>query len=395
MTETLVVRMLDEHDGLYEWLIPDTAIEPTRGSLTELKETSGQAEVIFLLPAPDVLLLELDLPIKSASKLNKALPFALEDYLADELETYHWVWHRQSTGKLAVAVIAHQCLHRHLQPFDNVGIKLQAVYAETTWLPVEPESLTVALDQQHALLRYGIGQGGGVDLAGLAVLINKWHTEHPNQTRVQLWHTDDISLAWPEAITVESKRVSSLLPLLCARRQPILNLLTGPYQTNSHTRIRWQAWLPAMVLMLLAVLIQYGLAIYHYRQAEQQLTALEAANRQVFSQAFPDIKRIVNLKAQAEQGLAALKKQQGSGGSQFLRLLQSSGEQLIQDPQLHLEAVEFSNDSLNLQLTGNSIAQLEQFKQRLEQKPEMSVHIQSAETGSKGLSAHVQINERH
>jgi general secretion pathway protein L len=131
-----------------------------------------------------------------------------------------------------------------------------------------------------------------------------------------------------------------------------------------------------------------------YRHSQSQLAELEAANQALFQQTFPNIKRIVNIKAQAEQELLALQKQGGGNSSLYLRLLYQSGENLAKDQALQVQALEFTNGILSLHLTGSSIAQIETFKQSMEKTPGIRVNIQSAETGDQGLSAHLDISEQ-
>lgn len=396
MAETFLVRFFDEQGDDCEWLALTVAAQPMHGSAADMADAVKACDAILLLPATQVLLLELELPIAHPRELKKALPFALEEYLAQDVEAYHWVWRKLADGKIAVAAVAHECLTGWLQRFDELGVKLRAVYAETLWLPMDGDTVSIALDRGRAIVRYANG-GGGVDADGLQPLLDPLLTEPPPRLRV--WRTPaGDELRWPENCQenyqIETETVASLLPVLRATANPALDLLTDPYRPCETDGIPWQAWLPAAALVLLAVLVQYGNALNRYGHSQRQLAAQESANRQLFNQAFPDIKRIVNINAQAQQGLAELRKLHGAGGGVFLPLLHAAGVALAQDSGLQPQTLDFANNALNLHLTGGSIAQLEQFKQRLEQNPELQMRIQSAETGSDGWSAHVEITRR-
>lgn len=396
MAEPILARAFDRLDDVYKWseLSENAAIQ--QGGLQQLAQAASHTAVILLLPATEVLLVELNLPITSNRQLKQALPYALEDYLANDVDAYHWVWSKQPGDKVAVAAIAHETMACWLQRFNEAGIELQSVYAETLFVPVREHTVSILLDRNRAVVRFAQWQGGGIDRDFLPFLVAQALENTPSEyTQIQLWHTHPCAdLRWPEKLAVNSIAIPSALSLLRADKKNALNLLSGSYSPNQPGNIRWKTWLPAATLMLVAVLMQYGSAINTYKHSQTQLAELESANRQLFKQTFPQIKRIVNIKAQAEQELLALRKQRGNKGSVYLRLLYRSGQILSQDALLQLQALDFANDVLSLHLTGAGIAQIENFKQLMEKNPGIKVNIQSAETGNNGLSAHLDISEQ-
>ena len=133
MAEPIIVRLINQQDLIVQWLPvkPTGVSEIQQGNLQALAKSIANRSVILLLPASDVLLLAIDLPVKSNNQIKKALPFALEELLADEMETYHLVWHREVKGKLYVAAINQEKFKSCLAGFEEHGIKLDSVYSET------------------------------------------------------------------------------------------------------------------------------------------------------------------------------------------------------------------------------------------------------------------------
>ncbi len=396
MAEPIIVRVFDGIDDCYEWSDFAENAVIRQGKLQELAQAAGNLPVILLLPATEVLLIELSLPIASQRQLQKALPFALEDYLANELETYHWVWSKQPGDKVAIAAIAHEKMAAYRQRFSQVGIKLQGVYAETLFLPVMENTVSVMLDRNRAIVRFSQWYGGGIDQEFLAFFIDNTLKKNAETTlQIQLWHTQPYDeLHGLKQHKVTSVTVPSALSVFRPDKKTELNLLTGLYSPDQSSSIPWKAWIPAIMLIVLAALIQYGNAFVVYQHSQTQLAELENANQQLFRQAFPHIKRIVNIKAQAEQELLARQKHQGNNGSAYLRLLFQSGKMLGQEPLLQLQTVDFVNGVLSLHLTGTRIAQIENFKQLMEKNHGLKITIQSAETDSNGVSAHIDMSEQ-
>ena len=164
MTEQIIARFLNPKDMMLQWLVLDHSDtrEIKQGTLQDLAKTAGKNLVTLLYPASKVLLLDIDLPVKSDKQIKKALPFALEELLADEMETYHLVWHSQVKGKVYVAAINQEKFKSCLAGFKEQGINLASVYPETLYLPYQAGSYSLFMDHQNAILRTGQWQGGGL-----------------------------------------------------------------------------------------------------------------------------------------------------------------------------------------------------------------------------------------
>jgi general secretion pathway protein L len=400
MADQILTRFINQENDAVEWLPINDSIpsEPVQGTLKDLAIFAKNKQVILLLPASDVLFLGVNLPIKSASQINKALPFALEDLLADEIETYHLVWYRQPKDMLYVAVISHDKFQAYLLGFQELGIELTGVYSETLCLPFDDQTCSILIDQQNAILRTGQWLGGGIDVEVLSVWIDKLIAENPELQSLQIWQTSKTKPLLNE-LTINKTHHEIDSPLLlfqmaAAKLGEGFNLLSGSYGRKTTTDLQWKKWLPALVIFGLAAFIQTGIMLKSYWSQKTELAALETQTLALFKQSFPDVKRIVNIKVQAEQQLADLKKQQPGNGSRFIRLLYGTGQILSANSAFQLQQLDFTNDILQLQLTAPEMTQLEQFKQQLENSNELSVKILSAESAQNALEAHLEIREK-
>jgi len=400
MAERILIRLLNQSDGRVEWLLINAETQPEvqQGTLQDLANWVGKRPVIVLLPASDVVLLAVDLPIKSNSQIKKALPFALDELLADDVETYHLVWHRQNKGTILVAALSHDQFKARLALFQDAGIEVERIYPETFCLPNQDQSCSILIDHHHAVLRYRQWLGGGVDRETLLPFVRKLLEENPELQKLQLWDVDD-STEWLRELSVhkEQHKLESSLQLMqtgLAQLGEEFNLLQGPYRRQDTPTWQWQRWLPAFSVVVLAVIVQTGVFLQDYWQQKSQLTALETKTLALFKQTFPEAKRIVNIKAQADQQLAELKKQSSTNGSPFMRLLYQVGEILTANPDYQMQQLDFVNGILQLQLTAPDISQVEQFKQQMESSQSLSVKILSAEAGQKAVEAHLEISEK-
>ncbi|MDX8129430.1 type II secretion system protein GspL [Methylomonas sp. OY6] len=397
MAEKLLVRFGAESADKLEWLSlagPDS--RPTSGTMAELAAAAQGKSVLLLLPAASVLLLQIELAVKTTAQLKKALPFALEDLLAEDVENYHLVWLKQDRDKLAVAAITHDTLAALLTPFREAGLELAAAYPETLCLPYQLGQTTLLLDDSNAILRSAAYLGGGVDAQFLPQLLEKACAEGVDcQTLLLCKASEDIKL--PDGLAIEGLEtvIAKLLPFMASAVELLpaeLNLLSGAYAASSRQVGRWQQWLPAAIILAVALAVQSYALLHTYWQQQAELSEWEAKTQALFKQTFPEVKRIVNVKAQAEQQLAQLRKQHDVIGSGFMRLFYRSGLVLKDTPAVHLKKLNFLNGGLQLHVVAEDIGQLEQFKQQLQSS--MQVKIQSADSGANGVEAQLEIREK-
>ena len=152
--------------------------------------------------------------------------------------------------------------------------------------------------------------------------------------------------------------------------------------------------MPAIGVIIFTVLLQTGFLVNNYWQQQSELAALEAQTLSLFKQTFPEVKRLVNIKVQADQELIELRKNNASSGSLFMRLLYQTGEVLNANLGYKLLKLNFINDQLQVQLTLPDNNQVEQIKQQLESSNRMLVKILSTESDKNGVEVLFEIKQK-
>jgi general secretion pathway protein L len=400
MAEPIIVRLINQQDLIVQWLSakPSWSPEIQQGNLQALAKSIDNSAVILLLPASDVLLLAIDLPVKSNNQIKKALPFALEELMADEMETYHLVWHRQAKGQVYVAAINREKFKACLASFQEYGIKLDSVYSETLCLPYLENSCSLLIEHQNAILRTGQWLGGGIEVEMLPIVLDKIRLDNPNLASLQCWSASEPS-QWlselPFNLTHHTTDPSLLLlESAVTKLTGELNLLTSDFAQKNTQRVPWKKWLPALAIILITALLQTGLFLNSYWQQKTQLASLETQTLSLFKQTFPEVTRIVNIKVQADQQLIDLQKQSTGKGSPFMSLLYQTGQVLSVNPGFEIRQLDYINDSLQVQLIAPTISQVEQVKQQLESSNQLLVKIQSAEANQKGVEVNYEIKQK-
>src|SRR5271168_1925588 len=117
MPQSLLLRLPSPGQEETEWLTLDESGTPTltrqRGPLNLAAAVGRAAKVIVLAPAGQILLAEPELPPGSGAKLARAVPFALEEQLTEDVDQLSFaVGHRRPSGGTPVAVVSLAVMRR-------------------------------------------------------------------------------------------------------------------------------------------------------------------------------------------------------------------------------------------------------------------------------------------
>lgn len=393
MAESILIRLDGRVQGGYQWLAAGVC---AAGSLQQLAQAAQDSPAIVLLPASRVLLAELDLPVKNAAQLRQAVPFALEDKLADEVENYHFVWLRQANQRLAVAALDKQLFADCVTQLQQAGIALQAVYPEVLCLPHQPGECSVLIEDDLAWLRYATWRGGAIEVAALPMLLAGLRAEDDRVQTLVHYAGAEVGEGLAQAgWDYRRQTVDEILPLLATQLPEIaaLNLLTADYLPKPEAGGQTRRWLPALIVLALALALQLAWEVNRNWQWQEQVQAVDQQTQALFQRTFPGIKRIVNPRVQAEQALQEMRKQRQSGDSEFLRALYAVGEQLAGQTALRLSSLNFTDGGgLQLRVQAADEAPIRQFAQAL--PSDWAAHVQQVEKIAQGVEAQIDVKQQ-
>ena len=228
-----------------EWLQPDGGVQ--HGPLTVLAEQAPGARPILIAPGEAVMLHPISAPSRKRSTWARAVPYALEDQLAEDIEALHFVLGSAlDEGRLPVAVIGHDLLRAWLQSCEQGGLIPAAAVPEPLLLPWREGFWSVLLDERRAVVRTGRWQGFATERETLALWLTEALSE-AGETKPQglrIWGEPPAELADAPFAELQNQLESSVadpLPLYAATYQPSasLNLLQGPYSRQAS----WGRWL--------------------------------------------------------------------------------------------------------------------------------------------------------
>ncbi len=158
MPQSLLIRLPPPGQEETEWLILDEAGAPTptrqRGTLSLAAAVWRTGRVVALAPAAQILLAEPELPPGGGAKLARAVPFALEEQLTEDVDQLSFaIGHRRSTGGTPVAVVSRSALQGWIADLSAAGFDPQAIYPDISLMPENPGQTVLWLEHERLAVR--------------------------------------------------------------------------------------------------------------------------------------------------------------------------------------------------------------------------------------------------
>ncbi len=389
MSETLVIRLRATEGAQASWLIVDAngaRSGPVQsGPLADALGVAQQRAVVLLLPGSEVTLAEPELPLRGGARLAQAVPFALEEQLASDVDGLHFAIGARATGAAAtpVAVVSRHLMDRWIEACESAGLHPDAAYADTAVVPATAGGSTILFDGDtlHVRREGSVPFALDADLLADSIALAVDGAGTPGGHVVFFAAPDDYE-RHREAIEALRERTATLqvkllpdgpLPLLASQcvGGAAVNLLQGPYAARSSLSAGFRRWrLPAALAAATALVfvVAQGLSAWQLSRAEKKLDAQIA---QVFAQVLPG-QKVVDPRAQMEGLLGG-----GGGGSALLPALSALSRALADTPQARVESISCRGEVVDLRLMAPSVEALDGLKQAMSADG-LSADLQSA-----------------
>lgn len=367
MSERLFIRLGTSADKACSWLVWSEQEQEIIASgelknadaLTSLTERADQSFVDVLVPSSAITLTSVELPEKGQRQAMQALPFILEESLAENVDELHFVPGPRDGGSLSIAVVSHQQMQDWLSWLTKAGLSVKSLVPDCLALPLNDCQWAAIKFNQEYLIRTGKGSGVSLTSDWLDIVLPKL-LPLGQETSVTVAGYSELAL-----VGVDVKPQVLELPMLVLARGILsapLNLLSGIYSPKREYGKHLFLWRNAGIIIALSLvlgLVNKGLNI---SEMNTEHARLRAESETIYKQAVPGSSRIVNLRSQMEKKLRSM---QGKGGSsEFFTLLEGLEPAFTQVPTLKPTSLRFDaiRNELRMQVTAKSYAQVEQFK---------------------------------
>lgn len=417
MAEFVVIRLGHEPDQTVEWIVADDhgtrRGQPSRGTLAEASAQVLSRPVIVLLPATETLTTTVNLPIRGGARLNAALPYALEEQVAADVDTMHFAaGDKRASGQRPVAAVATEQLDRWLEELDDAGIQPWKLVPENYGLASIPGTMSVLVDGDCILFNDGgdtefVMQGANPSDALVAAghLSDRTDDDAPPEQSGHLVvycneaDEERLSHDWI-ALRHELHSVDiNLLPDGVLPRLAVtvasgkgVNLLQGRYGPKADYGSWLRPWSKAASLLLALVIVGFvGKGVDYYRLTQEE-AALRAQFTQEFSIVRPgDASNVVDPIA----AVNSIKRALGTSMAPqvFLPTILELSAAMSRNKNATVEAVSYRAGIIDVRLTSPDVETVGSIQEAISASGRFSASIQSTDKVADRINSRIQIRE--
>jgi len=414
MPQTLLLRLPSPGQEETEWLtIDDTGDSETirqRGSLTLAAAVSRTGKVVALASATQILLAEPELPPGSGVKLARAVPFALEEHLTEDIDQMSFaVGRRRPNGGTPVAAVSRAVLQGWISALNAADLEPLAVYPDISLMPENPGQTVLWLEQGRLAVRRPGKLPFAVELSPVSealvvagVIADPFDAgsepKIPENAVLYVtredWARVHVEFEQPTE-KFDSLKVQLLpdgpLPWLARTlaATDAVNLLQGEFTRTTDFGARWRQWRTAAALAAGLLVAHVAAQALQIRQAKHEEAALDGQIASVFSSAMPAETMQQDPRRQMQSRLDRIRKS-GASPEYFLRTLKVLGDAMAATPKTDIDGLSYREESLDMRVRAPSLAALSQLSQLIG-KQGMAAEIQSSTPVATGVEAHIQL----
>ncbi|MFT7126656.1 MAG: general secretion pathway protein L [Pseudoalteromonas tetraodonis] len=401
-----------------------------------------RARLVVVLPSGTASLISAQVPKQmlrgSASRWQRAIPFSLEDQLADEVDKLHFAMppksaidtnFSESKASVPVATIRHRDLETLQTLLTESGLSAEHWTLDTLLvpLPASGKGIGVIVCNGLAMVRTGPMAGFTCPASMLPMFAQRLAREatslgprsdvdaeddSDNETKQVVHqkagslniqcHTLGLSHEQTDAlreslikdehtVVIHTGRADQLEALLAKQfNLRDVNLRQGEYaeQRALNQYLRPWKWVAGVAVLMLCVEVTSGTW-----QISRNNAVAENARQQTavaFREALPDVRRIQNPRVQMKQAIEAARG--ANQGADFLSILAAVSPEISAIEAIEITTIGFRNETLELRLAANTVTTVDKLKDRLETLKNLSYKVISVNAGSDKVDFRINIS---
>ncbi|ETO93772.1 type II secretion system protein GspL [Legionella oakridgensis] len=324
-------------------------------SANELHLLQANHRTVVVLPTEVCSLHQLELPWLNERKARAAIPFALEEQLAQNVATLHFAFDRAhyQNHRYLVAVIDKQYLANLIHELGVLNLAFDMITLE--WFALQAQEACVS---QTSFLAYNETFQGALSLDLAKIYLAERSTE-------LTFYVFQDSAADLSDLFFPSRIDSSFYGWVAQRLQHTkpINLCQGEFQqSKSQQSIRFWYFLSAALagIWLISLLVVNAIHLYWLNKKNAELDQQIAV---LYREFFPEAKQIISPRFRIGQ----LLKSDMNHTDSALWLLMDKLAHAFSSGQFVIEQLRFQNQVLSVTLLSKDFAALEHLQRRLQQ----------------------------
>ncbi|MCP4272600.1 MAG: type II secretion system protein GspL [Gammaproteobacteria bacterium] len=350
--------------------------------LSGLKQNFPGKAIVVLVPSEDCLVTSITMPTQQRRQQLKAVPFAVEEQLAENIEDVHFaIGKRDAEQKLPVVALSRKKMTFWLDVLKDAGITPSAMLPLSALLEAPKDAWSIfKLDDAFIINQNDNCWSAEAEQAALMLQLSIDEIPDDELPALLYWGSESAP-GWVSGLGLEiSVQLvqDELLALLARHDQNHINLLQGDFEIQDDWKAAWSVWRKVALFAFIAILLKFvsmGFELYNLNDEKQ---TIKSEITRVYQQVAPGARITAFPERQMRQLLA---RQQGGGNqsNSFLPMLGQLGESLASTPGSKPTNINYdkTRNEVRVDLLVSSLPLLDQLKDKLVSKG-LSVEVGGA-----------------
>ncbi len=417
MSEFLVIRLGQHREQAVAWIAADSGGarlgDPATGALADAQAAIGERGVIVLVPSAEVLTTSVDIPVRGGARLQAALPYALEEHLAEDVDRLHFAsGPKRANGRIPVSVVSHERMQEWIDRLAEAGIEAESIVADSYGLARIPGTSSMLLDGNQvfindgddtelvmedvspadALAAIGVLDGGSASGSDAAAM--------PRHLLVYCSEADEDRYQH-DFIAIREALESVDVKLLADGPLPRLavtvatgtgvNLLQGVYGASKEYAGMFRPWKYAAILLLVFSILGIGARatdLYLLLREEAELSEQFNAEYRALVPGAPETN-------DPARTVESLRRRAGTSLSTpvFLQAMEQLGRAMQQNRDARIEAISYRNGVVEIRLSAPNVPTLASIQEVVAQNGRFVANIRSTDQEGGKVTGRIQIQE--
>jgi len=342
-----------------------------------------------------------------------ALPFALEEHVADDIDNLHFAaGTRRESGLVPVAVVEHALMVDWTERLAEAGIMPSRIVPENYGLARIPGTMSVMVAEDQVIFNDGadnefVMQGvKPSDALAVAGALKETTTELADESApghlLVYCDAEDEERFQHDWIALRHELAGvdlNLLPDGVLPRMAVtvaagngINLLQGRYAPKTDVRAVFHPWRYAAALLIGLAVVGLGGKVVDTWRLSQEAAALKTQFTEEYRQIRPGDTRDVT---DPVATVNSLRRSMGTpvAATVFLPSLQQLSEALLQNEAAEIEAISYRAGVIDVRLTAPDVATLDSIQRIVSGSGRFNASIQSTDQVGDKVSSRIQIRE--
>jgi general secretion pathway protein L len=390
-------------DDTADWLLREPRGRIISAGNARFADMPAADQVNVVVPASRVLFTRISLPVASAAKIRKLLPFAVEDKLLSNPETIHAVAGvRQLNGETPVAVVDKGWVNELMARLLQAKIQPHSLVPETTLPPLPERGWCMVWDGARGFVRTGAMEGmsfDGGDAATppleLSLALDEARAKNAAPEKIMLLSSDSSIqpdfVSWKQQLGVPVE-LGGIWDNAHAHPQASqFNFLQGDYAPSHKMDDALARAKPIWVIAGLIAALHIGATGIDWALLKNQQSMLKNQMTERFKKVFPDAKVIVDAPLQMSRNLADLRRASGvADASDFLPLLGVFTNAAGASPNVRTSGLQYDKGRLQADVSVPNNEALEALRKRL-QDAKLTAKLESSQPKGDAIEARISI----